>query len=430
MKRIIMSLIMLLAGNALMADEIYLSNGDVIRGKIIQVTDDRIEYDPEGARVFDVVEKSRVGKIRYDNGKVVSFALDTLYLADGSSVRCSVIRVTKDEIVYGPDGAEEQKTIPRDRVNRIEYSDGTKVDITGGKKEETAVIEEKDKNEETAIIEPKKQSGGFIDSWVRIAGFMGFGTQAGGILEREQRVLDAYRFDLMKAYVFPRDYQMYNFFSTGGGELDFLLPAVKFMQKRPFDLSGIKFGIRGRYGYEEIDSTIVDESSFYSAYQGYEMFQGRLMTYHYWAAGPVMNLVFSPRSNVFNFLLNFYAVAGQIFDGRVRAAAALRSARYLAWEMLGAAGPYGSPSFLPAGIANVTNTGRFNTARFNGYTVRIGFGPHFSLNKYAPVTIGVNATYAYSNIKLGRAMPIYYDGNKRATHHEFGGEVSVGFHIL
>lgn len=428
MKKAILSAICILMSTSLMADEIYLSNGDVLRGNIIQITDDRVEYDPDGVRVFDVVEKNRVEKIRYDNGRVVSYKLDTLYLVDGTSIRCSVIRVTKDEIVYTPEGSVDQKTITRGQVGRIEYSDGSAFEITADKEKTEEATGEKE--EVPVVIEEKKQSGGFIDSWVRIAGFFGFGTQAGGIFEREQRVLDAYRPDLWKAYVFPRDYNMYNFFGTGGGELDFLLPAVKITQKRAFDLSGIKFGIRGRYGYEEVDSTIVDESGLYSSYQGYEMFQGKLMTYHYWAAGPVMNLVFSPRSNVFNFLLNFYAVAGQIFNGKVKGAAALRSAPFLAWEMLGAAGPYGSAPFLPSSIANITNTSRFNTARFNGYTVRVGFGPHFTLNKYAPVTFGINMTYAYSNIKLGRALPIYYDGNKRAAHHEFGGEVSVGFHIL
>ena len=184
---------------------------------------------------------------------------------------------------------------------------------------------------------------------------------------------------------------MYNTYGSGGGELDLLLPAVKFTQKRSFDLSGIKFGIRGRYGYEVTESTIYDGSTYYS-FDDYEMFHGELMSYHYWAAGPVMNLVFSPRSNVFNLLLNFYAVGGQVFNGTVRGAAALRSARYLAWEMLGAAGPYGTPPFLPASIANITNTSRFNTVHFNGYTVRIGFGPHFSLNKYAPITFGVNVS--------------------------------------
>ncbi|HOD13126.1 MAG TPA: hypothetical protein PK307_01945 [Spirochaetota bacterium] len=419
MKKLIIIAAIFLAGTSLFADEIHLSDGGIIKGSVIQITDTGVEYDPEGARVFDVIDKKTVVKIKYDNGTVANFKVDTLHRADGTDIRGTVIRVTKDEIVYTPEGSVEQISVARAEIERIDYSDGTSVDIPG----------DREHKEDAEVFEEKKQSGGFIDSWIRVAGFMAFGSSAGGIFEREQRVLEAYRADLLKAYVFPRDYRMYNTYGSGGGELDLLLPAVKFTQKRSFDLSGIKFGIRGRYGYEVTESTIYDGSTYYS-FDDYEMFHGELMSYHYWAAGPVMNLVFSPRSNVFNLLLNFYAVGGQVFNGTVRGAAALRSARYLAWEMLGAAGPYGTPPFLPASIANITNTSRFNTVHFNGYTVRIGFGPHFSLNKYAPITFGVNVIYAYTNIKLGRALPIYFDGNRRATHHEAGGEISVGFHIL
>lgn len=419
MKTMLLTTAILLAGSSLFADEIYLSDGGTVKGSIIQITDTGVEYDPEGPRAFDVIDKKTVVKIKYDNGTVVHVKVDTLYRTDGTTVRGTVVRVTKDEIVYIPEGSDEQKSAARSEIERIEYSDGTIVDIPGEKKQ----------MEEAAVFEEKKQSGGFIDSWFRVAGFFTFGNSAGGIYEREQRVLDAYRADLLKAYVIPRDYRMYNIFSSGGGELDFLLPAVKCTQKRAFDFAGIKFGIRGRYGYEVSESSIYDDSSLYS-WDDYELFRGRLLSYHYWAAGPVMNLIFSPRSNAFNLLLNFYAVGGQVFNGTVKGAAALRSAGYLAWEMLGAAGPYGTSPFLPAGIANVTNTSRFNTAHFSGYTVRAGFGPHFSLNKYAPITFGVNVIYAYTNIKLGRALPVYYDGNKRAIHHEMGGEISVGFHIL
>ena len=250
MKKIIITAAILLVGSSLFADEIYLSDGGVIKGSIIQITDTGVEYDPDGARAFDVVDKKAVVTIKYDNGTIISFKADTLHRTDGSTIRCTVIRVTKEEIMYTPEGSNEQKTVARDEIDRIEYSDGTSVDIPGDREEK----------EEAVVFEEKKQSGGFIDSWVRVAGFFAFGSSAGGLFEREQRVLDAYRADLLKAYVFPRDYRMYNTFGSGGGELDFLLPAVKFTQKKSFDLSGIKFGIRGRYGYEVTESTIYDDS--------------------------------------------------------------------------------------------------------------------------------------------------------------------------
>ncbi|OHD64603.1 MAG: hypothetical protein A2176_08965 [Spirochaetes bacterium RBG_13_51_14] len=418
MKKMLFIVCMIVIGTVLFADEIYLSDGTVLKGKIIQITDTEVEYDPAGDRAFDVVEKSDVVKIVYDSGQIVNYKLDTLYRADGTVVKGTIIRVTMNDITYSPEGSAEQKTVPRGEIVRIQYSDGKEIDVS--KKKEGG---------EGEAFEEKKQTGGFLDSWVRIAGFFAYGTPSSGVFDKERRVLNAYKADLLRAYVLPRDYQMYNMFGSGGAELDFMPPAIKFVQRRAFDFTGIKFGIRGRYGFEYVDSVIVDESSYYDSVESYEMFRGRLMSYHYWGAGPVMNLILSPRSNLFNFIINFYVLGGQIFDGNIRAAAALRSARFLAFELLGVAGPYGVAPLLPASIANVTNTRYFNTARFTGYTIRCGFGPHFSLNRYFPITFGVNITYAYSNLKLGRALPIYYDGNKRAAHHEVGGEVTAGVHF-
>ena len=53
------------------ADEIHLQNGEILRGKIIQVTPQNIEYDPEGTRVFDMVPRGQISKIVYDDGSTV-----------------------------------------------------------------------------------------------------------------------------------------------------------------------------------------------------------------------------------------------------------------------------------------------------------------------------------------------------------------------
>ena len=125
-----------------------------------------------------------------------------------------------------------------------------------------------------------------------------------------------------------------------------------------------------------------------------------------------------------NLLLNFYAVAGQILGGKIYPAAALRSAHFLAAELAGAFGTqFLSPEFAKYASPYVNKTG------FTGYTIRCGFGPHFSVNRLCPVTIGLNVTYAYSNIRLGRDPLIYFDGNRKAAHHEVGAEISAGFHI-
>lgn len=73
MKKIIVLLfIFMITSTSIMGDEIYLSDGTVIKGKIIQVTPERIEYDPAGSSVFDIVPRGRILKIVYEDGSVVT----------------------------------------------------------------------------------------------------------------------------------------------------------------------------------------------------------------------------------------------------------------------------------------------------------------------------------------------------------------------
>jgi hypothetical protein len=289
----------------------------------------------------------------------------------------------------------------------------------------TAVFAEDISRSEEPPVE-KKQDAGFADSWVRIAGFFAVGAPSGGLFQKEQRVFRAYRADLLKAYLLPRDYRLFDTYMGGGGDLDVMPPAVRFAPKRSFDFTGIKFGIRGRYGYEFVDSMIVDEGSYFIRVEGYELFRAKTMGYHYCAAGPVMDLIFGPRSNVYNFLISFYALVGPVFDGTYRGAAALRSARWLAVELFGA---YGPPGPFMRNIHLVA--ARYsNRTRFSGYTVRCGLGPHIALNGQFPFIIGINVVYAFSRIRLDTPLLIFCDTDARASHHEVGGEVSVGVHIL
>jgi hypothetical protein len=338
---------------------------------------------------------------------------DEIRFKNGGVVKGKIISITESQVEYSPEGSAEQKTVARKEIDRIDYGDGRVV-----------YIAEKREAQEEVKFEPKLQIGGFHDSYVRIAGFFGFGNPTKGVFDKERRVFDAFKPDLYNAYVLPRDYHLSNNLVTGGGEVDLMPPAIKFVQRRAFDFTGIKFGIRGRYGYESVDSIITEENSYYNSVESYEMFRGRYMGYHYWAAGPVMNLIFSPRSNMMNLLINFYVVAGQIIGGQILPVAALRSSHILAAEQAGAFGRrYISPEAALYSLRYV------NKAKFNGHTIRAGFGPHFSLNKFCPITIGLNVTYAYSSLRLGRSPFIYFDGNKKAAHHEVGAEISAGFHI-
>ncbi len=416
MKKALFLLLIMLFGTAAFADRIILTNGAMLKGKIIRVTGHDVEFDPEGPRAFDIVDKSAVVRIVYDDGKVVIYRQDILHLTDGTSMRGVIAKVTGEDVIIMAEGVDEQKTVPRNRVSRIEYADGRVVHMA---KKETGPVEEP--------AEEGKQAPGFSGSRVRIAGFFSFSGPWGGILARERRLFSIYRPDLIRAYFFPKEYHLDIMSMGGGGEIDALLPAIRFRQMRAFDFTAVKFGVRARYGFQFSDSMIVKERVYYSTVEGYEQFRGRLMSHHHWAAGPVMNLVFSPRSNLFNFLINFYALTGQIFKGQIKAAAALRSAGQLQFEL---AGLYGFPAFITALAPGIIAATQYNNrATYSGYTVRLGLGPHFTMNGYFPITFGFNVTYAYSYITFSKAPMAYLTGNRKCALHEIGAEISSGIHI-
>jgi hypothetical protein len=72
MKKISLTLMILILGFVYAyADEIYLKDGSIKNGKIITVTDLVVAYDPEGDIAYEVIKRSKVVKIVYDNGKEV-----------------------------------------------------------------------------------------------------------------------------------------------------------------------------------------------------------------------------------------------------------------------------------------------------------------------------------------------------------------------
>ncbi|MBP7603366.1 MAG: hypothetical protein KBA15_05530 [Spirochaetes bacterium] len=71
MKQAIIAFAVVLWASVLLADEIHLNDGQVIRGKVLKVTERTIEYDPEGDEPFDVFPRGQIQKIVYDSGKTV-----------------------------------------------------------------------------------------------------------------------------------------------------------------------------------------------------------------------------------------------------------------------------------------------------------------------------------------------------------------------
>lgn len=278
------------------------------------------------------------------------------------------------------------------------------------------------RHSEVLAAEELTARAGFSSAIVRVAGFFTFGKPYRGIFSLERRAFTIFRPDIYRTYVMPRDYRTDASVMGGGGELDLMPPAVTIARRRDFDLTAIKFGIRLRYGYEFVDSVIVNEERYFITVEDFELFRGRLMGCHAWSAGPVMNLVFGPRDDSFNFLINIFASGGQVLGGKLSALTAVRSARLMIYEM---AGFYGSEPFLAPAIAAL-GLRRLNSAHFRGYAFRFGLGPHFAWNRLFPLTLGINAIYAYTGLKLDRTVPLY-GGTRRTAHHKIGGEISAGF---
>jgi len=421
MKGVYMKKIMILVASMLIAmagyaDEIHLVDGTVLKGSVIQITDSVVEYDPEGQAAFDTVPRDQVARIKYNTGRVQVLLPDTIYLTGGEAITCAIVRVTKDAVIYTQADSGGEKTIDRARVARLEFADGKVIDMP-----EAAVAD-------TGSTEPKIQAGGYLDSIFRINVFGGGGGFAGGIVDKENRIFRAYEIDYALAAFIPTEHYRFTTFGTGGVEMEFMAPAIKFAQTRGFDLSGIKFGIRGRYGYERVTSFITDRDEYHAGLN--ETNSGMLMDYHYWAAGPGMSFVFTPRSNAFAFMLNFYGTAGQVFGGKLNPLTALRDSKLL-WGRLAGVWPdlWNNPPIPLMAWANIYTMPSLNRTSLRGYTIRAGFGPEFALNRGFPIIIGTHITYAYTGLTMGRAPIMYADWNKKSAHHEIGAEVSVGLHF-
>jgi len=302
-----------------------------------------------------------------------------------------------------------------DRESTRSRGDGSGNDADGGSAEDQG-----SSGAETAV-----QPGGFIDSWVRISLYGGIGVWQGGVAAKEKRRVDAFKPYLAVAYLKPMDYTMAPLFLNIGPEIDILAPAIRFAGNRRFDLKGIKFGVKARYGYEVSQTILVGTADRGEDAQN-NLLQGRLATYHYWSAGPTMNIILGPRSNIFNVIVNCFVTGGQVFGGRLTGGSVLRGSSRL-WLLT--AGYFGVPSAtLPPAILAL-QAGAFNSTRIKGYTIRGGFGPEICLNKWVPLIFGIHLTYAYTNLTLSRALPVYFDADRKAAHHELGAELSLGFHF-
>jgi hypothetical protein len=395
MKKLFYILLLLPAFYSLsFADEIYLNDLSIIKGKIIQVTDINVEYSQEN-KPFITVPKNQVYKIIYDNGRIDQIAdvkvLDKIFLKDGSVIEGTIVKVTADVVMYSV--AEKQEAVVRNNIIKIVYADGKVVQMSEAPVNEIAV----EKEPEPIKEEFKTRSGGFIDSYIWIGIFDSASFVYGNLDNKENRI-----FEENKTFIPGYNSYLDNNESISGNhfgfELNLMFPSIKFKQVRGFDLTGLKFGLKTTYVFSNITQSI---NEYFHDDDSHLLGEGTLLRYRSVNAGPELNLVYSPKTDFFNMVVQFYTLGGYIHNGKLTAAPALRDA--------------GAP---------ITES---YTADFTGYSFTAGAGLHFVMNRI-PLILGTDIFYSYSKIEFGRSVEIYH-GAKKASFDEFGFTLSVGTHF-
>jgi hypothetical protein len=396
------------------ADEILLKDGRVIKGKIIQITSSSIEYDPDGPMVFDTMQIDNINKVSYDDGRILRFSSDKISTITGQIITCSIIKISQDKIIFLENDAKDEKTIERAQVKSIEFADGKLIEMNNIKNEK------KDK------IAPQINLKGFAKSIVRISFIGGGGEVTDGIARKEKHILNVYKPDIMLSS-HPFSSRSYTYIAYSGLEIDLMMPAKKFEQNRAFSLMGINTGIRARYEYQYFQNNVISDIWFLT---NEKINSGKLMEYHGWTAGPVLNFIFGPRSNKMNMLFSVFAGAGQIVEGKIHSTPAIRDNELLIFRLMGLwpgffqSAPYNA--FMSQ--YNILLLQQFNKSDLKGYRIRGGLGPEFVLNAGFPLTVGLRYIYSYTHFGMTNFIPLY-GGKKKMNQNEYGGELALGVHF-
>jgi RNase P/RNase MRP subunit p29 len=399
MKRLFYSILILAAFYGLsVADEIYLNDLKIIKGKIIQVTDKNVEYSQEG-KPFLIVPRDQVFKIKYDNGEIVQIAeikgTDKIFLKDGSVIEGTIVKVTPEVIMYS--AGNKQEAAVRDNVIKIVYADGKTAEISGKPSKEIAAEKAPEpEKEEPPVI----RSGGFLDSYIWFGTLGAVSLIYGNLRNKEENAYIENRQNKLNSYPFSRN-DKHDYTNQvdyhGGFYLDLMFPSAKYLQTKGFSLTGVKFGLKTTYVFSTALQTIDDNSL-----PNDKEISGRLLKYRSVNAGPEINLIYSPRNDSFNMVFQVYLLGGYIHKGELTAVPGLRDA---------------GASF---------NESEYK-ANFTGYSGTIGAGINFVLNGF-PLTIGTGFFYSYSKIEFDRSV-LVYNGAKKASFDEFGYTLSVGIHL-
>ncbi len=324
----------------------------------------------------------------------MSLAADQIYLRDSKIINCKILQVTNTRVEYDPEGDIPFLAVNRDNVEKIVYDNGTAVKINeeAGVEIQTEAGEPKPVAEEEIIT----HTGGFTDSIIRAAFIAGTGDTYDRILTKER---DAVRANEPEYHTDYRKIRIYN--NYYGLDADLMLPSIEFTQRRGFDLTGLKFGLKAMYLKYIVDSTLY----YYNCCDDdiRESYSGRLLSYRTANAGPEMNLIFSPRNDNYNMVIQFYLTGGYIHKGKLSAVPALRDAGY----------PFDRSEYH---------------AEFSGYSIIWGTGLHFVFNRVIPFTLGFNFQLGYSKIDFESEVPVYQ--NSKSTYfNDNGFNFTAGVHL-
>ncbi len=318
---------------------------------------------------------------------------DTLIFNDGKVLKGKVHRMESDSVIFTQEEADAAVRIPRDALRTLTLdSDGRQFVMEGA-------ASGADNNPAGERVP------GFHRSIVRAAVFISFHDHGSSLFIGEKRNLEQYQFHLLTSQTLPygNPYNLFVVDWSWGADIDLMPPAIEFPQTGSFSFTGVKFGLRGRYGCDLFDTYMYRESL--GDIPTERRYMGRYMDFSYLGAGPVIDFIFSPMKNNAGMIIQVFFLYGVITNGRLRPNASLRDARILV----------SAPDY---------------SMSVGGYTIRYGIGPHIVLNRWIPVTIGINITMATTRLRLPRPVISYWSGNTGPfVRNNFGLEFTLGFHI-
>ena len=362
---------------------------------------------------------STINKIEFSDGLIVQISgidpSDKLLFKSGDKIECVLNKITPSAVRYINKKTGRQETaemaVLSNIIIHIQY-DRTVSQLTQAAETEV-VPQEEEKQEEPEQIEAAPieeytiHKGGFADSIIRVAFIAGISDKWDSIDTKEKNAIKS------NYYYFLNNGD----FSTDGGyyglDMDLMLPPIKFIQRRTFDLNNIKFGVKAVYLRYSIDEKISWNNSSSSSDDdldddgvddGYnDSYGGKLLEYNCVNAGPEMNIIFSPRRDTFDMLVQLYLTGGYIPQGKLTAVPPLRDAGY---------------SF---------DKSQYYT-EFTGYNINRGAGLHFVFNRVIPFAVGFNIYFGYSKIEFDKKLPVY--NNSKSTDFNDGGvNITAGVHF-